>query len=107
MNLFSFYIKIIKMVDVKTTFPSLKDLIDRIKPVENSRLKSINENALWLEIYNDSNSTEKTCLFKEHLGIRTGKALCLHRWKVWWMIPKLIPDQGMNPLPFSSSGYRY
>ena len=81
------------MVDVsdKTSSPSLKDLIDRIKPVENSRLKPINENALWLEIYNDSNTTEKTFIFKEHLGIRTGKALCLHRWKIWWMIPRLIP----------------
>ena len=31
--------------------------------------------------------------FADHLDLKEGNALCLHRWKIWWSIPKLLKSR--------------
>lgn len=31
--------------------------------------------------------------FTDHLDLKKGHALCLHRWKIWWSIPKLLKSK--------------
>lgn len=31
--------------------------------------------------------------FTDHLDLKIGHALCLHRWKIWWSIPKLLKSK--------------
>ena len=44
----------------------------------------------WLNV--NVSKHEQEWSFNELLGFEPHKLLCLHRWKIWWMIPKIIHD---------------
>ena len=50
--------------------------------------------SLWLNV--NVEKQEQSWRFKNLIGFLPQKLLALHRWKLWWMIPKLIHDKNLD-----------
>jgi hypothetical protein len=46
-----------------------------------------------LDFTNSVEKKQQVWSFADHLDLKGGKALCLHRWKIWWSIPKLLKSR--------------
>lgn len=38
-----------------------------------------------------TNKKDDVWNFQTMIGFESGKLLCIHRWKIWWAIPRIIP----------------
>ena len=50
--------------------------------------------SVWLNVHADK--LEQSWSFNDLIGFLPQKLTILHRWKVWWMIPKIIHDQNLE-----------
>lgn len=83
---------------------TLEDLVNSIKPVDSfvSKIdgaefkgKSVDETlmqAVWLNVKLErAEEKDRAWDFSSSIDFMPGHLLCLHRWKIWWAIPRLLP----------------
>eukprot|EP01041_Mallomonas_annulata_P000312 gene312-570_t len=76
---------------------NIEKLAEHIRPVE-ARLTNVEQlsdavNAIWLTV--DAVKDEQVWNFKEMLNMQAG--LSIHRWKIWWAIPRLLANEKSTP----------
>jgi hypothetical protein len=74
---------------------SLKGMLSGVIP-RGAELHEISEEAdsAWMHV-NVGSSIEQSWAFSSALSLE--KALCLHRWKIWWSIPRFVPHERETP----------
>lgn len=75
--------------NIQNSFPIGCSFTPVLSPEEDQTINSYS----WLDVTRVS----KDCSwdFKEKLPFQDGKLLCIHRWKIWWTIPRILksPDK--------------